>query len=88
MLVAHVRALHAFYGEGQGLRVARKHIGWYVRDLPGGEDFRRRMNTIEDADAQVAAVSGYFGRLAATSERLPCPEAPGGAIEATERLAA
>ena len=88
VLVTHVRALHAFYGEGQGLRVARKHIGWYARDLPGGEDFRRRMNAIEDADAQVAAVSGFFGRLAATSARLPCPAVPRGAIEATERLAA
>ncbi len=88
VLVAHVRSLHAFYGAEQGLRVSRKHIGWYVRDLPGGEDFRREMNRIEQADAQVAAVSAFFSRLAGTGERLRYARALDGAIEFRERLAA
>jgi len=53
------------------VRSARKHIGWYVAGLPGGEDFRRRMNTIEDSAAQWQAVADYFDALAAQTDRLP-----------------
>jgi tRNA-dihydrouridine synthase B len=89
VLVAHVQALHEFYGAGQGLRVSRKHIGWYVQGLPGGEDFRREMNRIEAAEVQVAAVSAYFAQLAGTGERLRYAASwcDGGTIE-RERLAA
>jgi len=88
VLVAHVQALHGFYGEEQGLRVSRKHIGWYVRDLPGGEAFRREMNAIEDARAQVAAVSAFFTRLAGTGARLHYAAADRGETPFRERLAA
>jgi len=93
VLVAHVRALHEFYGEEQGLRISRKHIGWYMQGLPGGEAFRREMNRIEAAGAQVAAVSAYFAQLAGTGERLRYAQrgyADGGdgATGETERLAA
>ena len=43
------------------MRVARKHIGWYVGELPGGEAFRREIRyVLEDAGAQLAAVGAYF----------------------------
>jgi tRNA-dihydrouridine synthase B len=45
--------------------VARKHIGWTVRELPGGEALRCAVNTIDAAAAQCAAVNDYFERLAA-----------------------
>ena len=61
----HLTELYALYGEEQGARVARKHIGWYVRALPGGEAFRRAACRIEGAAEQLAAVCDYFGRLAA-----------------------
>ena len=61
----HLEGLYALYGEEQGLRVARKHLGWYARHLPGGESFRQGMVRIEAAAAQRAAVNDYFGRLAA-----------------------
>ena len=70
VMLEHLEALHAFYGEMQGVRVARKHVGWYVRELAGGEQFRRSFNAIENAAAQVAAVSGYFAMLSAQDERL------------------
>jgi tRNA-dihydrouridine synthase B len=56
----HLRAHYAFYGEYLGVRTARKHIGWYVRDLIGGEAFRQRMNLLDDCDAQLAAVDQFF----------------------------
>ncbi|MDB5761870.1 MAG: dusB [Herminiimonas sp.] len=66
----HLRAHYAFYGEFIGVRTARKHIGWYVRDLVGGEEFRRKMNRLESCDAQLAAVDNFFESQLAYGERL------------------
>jgi tRNA-dihydrouridine synthase B len=56
----HLEGLYALYGEELGVRVARKHIGWYVRPLPGGEAFRREAVLIVSAAAQFAAVGRFF----------------------------
>jgi tRNA-dihydrouridine synthase B len=70
-LLAHLLDHYALYGESSGVRSARKHIGWYVRDLPNGEAFRQRMNELEDARAQHEAVGQYFDDLAEVMDRLP-----------------
>lgn len=75
-LLEHLRDHHGLYGEYTGVRSARKHIGWAVRALPGGERFRARMNTLETAKAQAAALSDYFDALALEHERLPDGGAP------------
>jgi tRNA-dihydrouridine synthase B len=54
-----------------GVRTARKHIGWYVRALPGGEVFRQAINTLEDTTSQLRAVANYLDDLAGTMDRLP-----------------
>jgi len=72
----HLRAHYAFYGEYLGVRTARKHIGWYVRDLEGGEEFRRRMNRLEDCEEQLAAVREFFEMQKAHGERLQYALAP------------
>jgi tRNA-dihydrouridine synthase B len=56
----HLQAHYAFYGEFLGVRTARKHIGWYVRDLPGGEEFRQQMNRLESTAEQLRAVDSFF----------------------------
>jgi len=61
----HLEGLYALYGEAQGLRVARKHLGWYTRALPEGERFRQAVVRLEAAATQRAAVNDYFARLAA-----------------------
>ena len=61
----HLEGLYALYGEEQGLRVARKHLGWYARALPGGEGFRQGVVRLEAVAQQRAAVNDFFGRLAA-----------------------
>ncbi len=60
LLAAHLTDLYAFYGEYSGVRVARKHIGWYVRTLERGERFRRHMNGLESAREQLLAVREFF----------------------------
>jgi tRNA-dihydrouridine synthase B len=65
VLLEHLEGLYDLYGEEQGARVARKHIGWTVRELPGGESFRASVVRIDAAPAQHSAVNDYFTRLAA-----------------------
>ena len=63
-LTEHLHDHYALYGEYAGVRSARKHIGWAVRALPGGEAFRSMMNLLEDCRAQIEAVQDYFDALA------------------------
>ena len=83
-LLAHLQDHYGLYGEFTGVRSARKHIGWYVRDLPGGDAFRARMNGIDSAPLQWQLVADYFEELADGHERLPTALAdqPTGALEA------
>ncbi|HJV73342.1 MAG TPA: tRNA dihydrouridine synthase DusB [Noviherbaspirillum sp.] len=66
----HLQAHYAFYGDYMGVRTARKHIGWYVRDLPEGENFRQRMNSLESCEEQLAAVDAFFELQEELGERL------------------
>jgi len=70
LMEEHLRAHYAFYGPYLGVRTARKHIGWYVRDLEGGETFRRQMNELDDCARQLEAVSAFFAAQSAHGERL------------------
>ncbi len=71
LLLEHLQDHYGLYGESTGVRSARKHIGWYVRGLPGGEAFRARMNAIEDSASQWRAVADWFAALALRMDRLP-----------------
>ena len=75
LLVDHLWNHYSLYGEYSGVRTARKHIGWYVRSLPGGEAFRSQMNGLEEGDAQIAAVGQFFDNLNQHMDRIPAPEA-------------
>ncbi|CAH0532394.1 tRNA-dihydrouridine synthase B [Vibrio stylophorae] len=63
-LLGHVQALHSFYGAYKGLRIARKHIGWYLAEQGDTRDFRSNLNAIEDAEAQIQALERYFESIA------------------------
>jgi tRNA-dihydrouridine synthase B len=71
LLLDHLQDHYTLYGEFTGVRSARKHIGWYVKGLPGGADFRARMNLIDGCEDQLAAVAAFFEQLAAGSDRIP-----------------
>lgn len=64
IVLGHMEALYAFYGEFQGLRFARKHVGWYMAYLPGGTEMTRAFNKLESSAHQLAFARDYFGRLA------------------------
>src|SRR3954453_13064002 len=77
VLLEHLQDHYGLYGEFTGVRSARKHIGWYVRGLPGGEAFRTEMNTIEDGTTQLSVVNRFFEGLAARMDRLPVASGAG-----------
>ncbi|MEG3156383.1 tRNA dihydrouridine synthase DusB [Lysobacter zhanggongensis] len=65
ILLGHLRHLHDFYGEPSGVRIARKHLGWYARDRPENAAFRAVVNRAETADAQLRLTADYFDALVA-----------------------
>ncbi|MCX7217312.1 MAG: tRNA dihydrouridine synthase DusB [Burkholderiales bacterium] len=69
-MAQHLKAHYAFYGDYLGVRTARKHIAWYVRDLHEGELFRQQMNRIDDCATQLAAVDAFFESQLVLGDRL------------------
>ena len=59
-LFAHLDDHYGLYGEAIGVRTARKHVGWYVATLPGGDLFRRHFNTLQTAAEQLAALRVFL----------------------------
>ena len=56
----HLLALHEFYGETGGVRISRKHVGWYINPLPGGKEFTRVFNTLETTEQQRHFLQSFF----------------------------
>ena len=75
ILLGHLEALHAFYGEPSGVRIARKHLGWYAKDRPENAAFRAVVNRAETAREQLELTRDYFDALAAD----PAPRLPSAA---------
>jgi tRNA-dihydrouridine synthase B len=70
VLLDHLHALYAFYGEFMGCKIARKHVGWYLKTAQSSEAltlasensaaFKRFFNTLESPQAQLQAITDYF----------------------------
>jgi tRNA-dihydrouridine synthase B len=65
ILLGHLEHLYAFYGEFAGVRIARKHLGWYAKDRPENAAFRQVVNRAETAGEQWRLTRDYFDALAA-----------------------
>jgi tRNA-dihydrouridine synthase B len=64
LLREHLEALYLFYGSHSGVRIARKHISWYCRHLPGAAAFREAINREEDPRSQLSRVGELFAQCA------------------------
>jgi tRNA-dihydrouridine synthase B len=62
ILLGHVNALHSFYGEYLGPRIARKHVGWYLKEHEQASEFRRTFNALDVAELQLEALEEYFDK--------------------------
>jgi tRNA-dihydrouridine synthase B len=69
LLREHLEQLYHFYGEFQGIRVARKHIAWYSKSLPESSQFRKQINRAETTQEQRELVTEYFDRSHKNKER-------------------
>ncbi len=63
ILLGHLDELYTFYGEEMGVRIARKHLGWYVKDRAENAAFRDVVNRAETAADQRRLAEGYFDAL-------------------------
>ena len=64
ILIGHLEDLYAFYGELPGVRIARKHLGWYAKDRPENAAFRSVVNGTDCAMTQLRLTRDYFDQLA------------------------
>lgn len=64
IMLEHLNNLYDFYGEYKGIRIARKHLGWYSKHQPGGAVFRQQINQVETAARQREMTSAFFDQLA------------------------
>ena len=63
IMLDHLETLYHFYGEYTGVRVARKHLGWYCKDQPGSDLFWQKVARVEQSDEQIRATENYFKQL-------------------------
>jgi len=63
ILIGHVKELHQFYGDFMGVRIARKHVSWYMQTHDQGKLFRSRFNALESTNEQLDALNMYFDNL-------------------------
>ena len=68
----HIDALHQFYGPGRGLRVARKHFGWYTKGVVAAGNWRQAFFLLDSTAAQLEAVDAFFEQLRVEDQDLVC----------------
>ncbi len=68
LILEHYEAMLMHYGRETGVKMARKHLGWYTKGLPGSAEFRNRVNFIDDAAQVTAMLREFYAPL------LHCPE--------------
>ena len=64
ILLEHYRDMLAHYGSEAGMRIARKHVGWYSKGLAGSGEFRAAINRIANPTAAIEAIRAFYCPLA------------------------
>jgi tRNA-dihydrouridine synthase B len=80
IMLEHLRDHYQFHGEEVGVKTARKHIGWYVKDIPGAAAFRELFNNLDSSTEQLHSAEQFFLALAERQERLPKVNESGHAV--------
>ena len=70
LITEHYHAMLEHYGIVTGVNMARKHLGWYTKGLPGSAEFRNRVNFIDDPKVVLASLAEFYARaMAAPASR-------------------
>ena len=57
---SHIKDIHRHYGEYLGVRIARKHIGWYVNNLSNCKEYRRQFFQLDNSEQQMQSLYDFF----------------------------
>lgn len=68
LLSGHLKALHEFYGEYMGVRIARKHLGWYLKAHQSDRSVMKQLNQLETAPEQLLAIDTIFEHLESSKD--------------------
>lgn len=60
IMLTHLHELYSLYGKQHGVRIARKHIGWYLDNMLGSQQFKKKVFSVADADVQFNMVRSYL----------------------------
>jgi tRNA-dihydrouridine synthase B len=60
VLLEHYRAILEHYGESSGVKIARKHVAWYSKGLYGSNEFRTKINQMDDPKGVEAAILDFY----------------------------
>jgi tRNA-dihydrouridine synthase B len=60
VILEHYEAMLNHYGSDTGVKMARKHLGWYTKGLPDSAEFRNRVNFVDDPAAVVSNLTGFY----------------------------
>ena len=63
IVMAHYEDMLSFYGVEAGIRIARKHIGWYASGLPNSAEFRHQVNSSSDAKLVSALIAEFYTKM-------------------------
>jgi len=69
IVLTHLDRLYSFYGRVWGVRIARKHVGWYISSLEGGAELRKQINATDSAEQQTRLVNAFFHHITRTRDR-------------------
>jgi tRNA-dihydrouridine synthase B len=69
VIIEHYHDMLDHYGSTTGVNMARKHLGWYTKGLPGSADFRNKVNFIDDHRAVLDSLAEFYGRFDPAGER-------------------
>jgi tRNA-dihydrouridine synthase B len=60
LITEHYDAMLSHYGSDTGVKMARKHLGWYTKGLPGSAEFRNKVNFIDDPDEVLSMLESFY----------------------------
>lgn len=61
VIIEHYDAMLSHYGTDVGVKMARKHLGWYIKGLPGSAEFRNRVNFMDDPVEVRQSLASFYG---------------------------
>lgn len=79
--VEHFQMLLTYYGMQQGLLIARKHLSWYSKGLPGAHEFRARVFQNSDPESIVQHISDLYDGAESVAENAPTSQSNADAVD-------